>query len=145
MANYVHCPRDLKKIQKKWFWKFTKRQTICFGIGLLLGFITYYLTFHLVGTSVAVFLLILVAAPFVMCGMYKKHGMYLEDVVKNHINFLRSDNTLIYKSTNFYEALIKEAECLRIKKKLKKNGVAIPRPPKKKELKITAQNDKLKL
>lgn len=145
MANFIHCPRDLKKINRKWFWKFTKRQTICFGIGFLFGFIIYFLTFKILGTTVAVFLLMLVASPFVMCGMYKKHGLYFEDMIKNRINFMMSENTLVYKSTNFYKSLEKQAEAMKIKKILKRNGVAIPPPPKKKELKIKAQNDKLKI
>ena len=143
MANYIHCPRDLKKINKKWFWKFTKRQTICFGLGLFLGFISYITTYKLIGTTFAVVLLMSVAAPFIICGLYNKQGLHLEDVVRNRIDFMRSKNDLIYKSSNFYVSLLQQAEIFKIKNQLKRAGESIPKKKIKKERKI--KNDEIKL
>lgn len=142
MANYIHCPRDLKKINKKWFWKFTKRQTICFGLGLFLGFISYITTYKHIGTTFAVVLLMAVAAPFIICGLYNKQGLHLEDVVRNRIDFMQSKNDLIYKSSNFYVSLLQQAEIFKIKNQLKRAGESIPKKKIKKERKI--KNDEIK-
>ena len=37
MAHYVPIPKDLNDIKEKFIMGFTKRQVICFGIGLVLG------------------------------------------------------------------------------------------------------------
>ena len=143
MANYIHCPRDLKKINRKFFWKFTKRQTICFGIGLALGFAVYILTYKIIGTTLAVVLLMIAVAPFALCGMYYKNGLHLEDVVRNKIEFMKAENTLTYKCDNFYSRLIRQVECIRIKHLLKNNGEKIPQKKINKKRKI--KNDEIKI
>ena len=37
MAHYVKIPKDLNDIKEKFIMGFTKRQVICFGIGLVIG------------------------------------------------------------------------------------------------------------
>ena len=37
MAHYVSIPKDLNDIKEKFMMGFTKRQVICFGIGLAVG------------------------------------------------------------------------------------------------------------
>ena len=44
MAHYVPIPKDLNDIKEKFIMGFTKRQVICFGIGLVLGAPVYFLT-----------------------------------------------------------------------------------------------------
>ena len=44
MARYVPIPKDLNDIKEKFIMGFTKRQVICFGIGLVLGAPVYFLT-----------------------------------------------------------------------------------------------------
>ena len=44
MAHYVPIPKDLNDIKEKFIMGFTKRQVICFGIGLVLGAPLYFLT-----------------------------------------------------------------------------------------------------
>ena len=44
MAHYVQIPKDLNDIKEKFIMGFTKRQVICFGIGLVLGAPVFFLT-----------------------------------------------------------------------------------------------------
>lgn len=125
MAQYISCPRNLGEIKKKWFWKLTKRQTICFGIGLGLGFTMYFLTNKYVGTTIAAFLLMIFAAPGVICGIYHKNGFYLEQLIMNMINFYRGKSLKTYQTENRYDMIADEIECSKIRKTLKQNGVTL--------------------
>lgn len=51
MAHYVPIPKDLNDIKEKFIMGFTKRQVICFGIGLVLGAPVYFLTRASIGMS----------------------------------------------------------------------------------------------
>lgn len=44
MAHYVQIPKDLNDIREKFIMGFTKRQVICFGIGLAIGAPVFFLT-----------------------------------------------------------------------------------------------------
>ena len=55
MAHYVPIPKDLNDIKEKFIMGFTKRQVICFGIGLVLGAPVYFLTRASIGMSGAIF------------------------------------------------------------------------------------------
>ena len=44
MAHYVSIPKDLNDIKEKFMMGFTKRQVICFGIGLAVGAPVFFLT-----------------------------------------------------------------------------------------------------
>ena len=63
MAHYVPIPKDLNDIKEKFIMGFTKRQVICFGIGLVLGAPVYFLTRASIGMSGAIFAMGAVAAP----------------------------------------------------------------------------------
>ena len=41
---YVDVPKDLTNIKTKFVGNFTKRQCVCFGIGVLVGFPGYFCT-----------------------------------------------------------------------------------------------------
>ena len=62
MAHYVPIPKDLNDIKEKFIMGFTKRQVICFGIGLVLGAPVYFLTRASIGMSGAIFAMGAVAA-----------------------------------------------------------------------------------
>ena len=112
MAHYVPIPKDLNDIKEKFIMGFTKRQVICFGIGLVLGAPVYFLTRASIGMSGAIFAMGAVAAPAILCGIYKKNGVFLEKQVK----FMRE---YYYKSTNIFDAVERQIEYNRIKKKLR--------------------------
>lgn len=62
MAHYVQIPKDLNDIKEKFIMGFTKRQVICFGIGLVLGAPVFFLTKTAIGMSGAIFAMGAVAA-----------------------------------------------------------------------------------
>lgn len=58
MAHYVQIPKDLNDIKEKFIMGFTKRQVICFGIGLVLGAPVFFLTKTAIGMSGAIFAMV---------------------------------------------------------------------------------------
>ena len=72
MAHYVSIPKDLNDIKEKFMMGFTKRQVICFGIGLAVGAPVFFLTRSTVGMSGAIFAMGACAAPAILCGLYRK-------------------------------------------------------------------------
>ena len=80
MAHYVPIPKDLNDIKEKFIMGFTKRQVICFGIGLVLGAPVYFLTRASIGMSGAIFAMGAVAAPAILCGIYKKNGVFFRSM-----------------------------------------------------------------
>lgn len=78
MAHYVQIPKDLNEIKEKFIMGLTKRQVICFGIGLVLGAPVFFLTRAAIGMSGAIFAMGACSAPAILCGLYKKNGVFLE-------------------------------------------------------------------
>ena len=69
MAHYVSIPKDLNDIKEKFIMGLTKRQVLCFGIGLVLGAPVFFLTRNALGMSGAIFAMGAVAAPAILCGL----------------------------------------------------------------------------
>ena len=129
MAQYVQIPKDLNKVKDKFIGGLTKRQTICFGIGVALGGLTYYMTYKELGTSTSGVLLFLIAAPFFLVGMYEKNGFTLDKIVLNYIRYkfiypqIRTYETEnIYSSIEKQITLSKELKMLETGKKPIKKG-----------------------
>ena len=105
MAHYVQVPKDLNDIKEKFIAGFTKRQVICFGIGLVLGAPVYFLTRASIGMSGAIFAMGAVAAPAILCGVYKKNGVFLEKQVKFMREYFTRPRKRYYQTTNVFGAL----------------------------------------
>lgn len=118
MAHYVSIPKDLNDIKEKLIMGFTKRQVICFGIGLVLGAPVYYLTRDKLGLSGAIFAMGAVAAPAILCGLYRKNGVYLEKQVRFMREYFTRPRKRYYKSANIFAAVERQIEYNRIKMKL---------------------------
>ena len=118
MAHYVPIPKDLNDIKEKFIMGFTKRQVICFGIGLVLGAPVYFLTRASIGMSGAIFAMGAVAAPAILCGMYKKNGVFLEKQVKFMREYFTRPRKRYYRTTNVFQCIERHIEYNRIKKKL---------------------------
>ena len=114
MAHYVPIPKDLNDIKEKFIMGFTKRQVICFGIGLVLGAPVYFLTRASIGMSGAIFAMGAVAAPAILCGIYKKNG-----VVKFMREYFTRPRKRYYRTTNIFVSIERQIELGRIKKKLR--------------------------
>ena len=100
MAHYVPIPKDLNDIKEKFIMGFTKRQVICFGIGLVLGAPVYFLT-------------------RILCGIYKKNGVFLEKQVKFMREYFTRPRKRYYRTTNIFVSIERQIEYNRIKKKLR--------------------------
>lgn len=119
MAHYVQIPKDLNDIKEKFMFGFTKRQVICFGIGFVIGLPVFFLTRSAMGMSGAIFAMGACAAPAILCGLYRKNGVFLE----KQFGFMRSYFTRprkrYYKATNIFAVLESQQKYIKIKKKLR--------------------------
>lgn len=108
---YVPVPKDLTKVKTKVMFNLTKRQLICFGIGIAIGLPIFFLTKKALGTSVSAMLMIIVMLPCFLLALYEKHGQPIEKVLKNIIDvcFLRSKERP-YMTNNFYDCLRRQEE-----------------------------------
>lgn len=119
MAYYVPIPKDLNDIKEKFIFGFTKRQVICFGLGLVLGAPIYFLARDSLGMSGAIFAMGAVAAPAILCGVYKKNGVFLENQIKYMRDYYTRPKKRYYKSTNIFMCIERHIEYNKIKKKLR--------------------------
>ena len=118
MAHYVSIPKDLNDIKEKFIMGLTKRQVLCFGIGLVLGAPVFFLTRNALGMSGAIFAMGAVAAPAILCGLYRKNGVFLEKQVKFMREYFTVPRKRFYKSTNIFMSIERHIEYIKIKKKL---------------------------
>ena len=118
MAHYVQIPKDLNDIKEKFIMGFTKRQVICFGIGLALGAPVFFAARNFVGMSTAIVAMGIVAAPAILCGLYRKNGVFLEKQAKYMREYFTRPRKRYYKTTNIFYAVERQIEYTKIKKKL---------------------------
>ncbi len=135
MAHYVKIPKDLNDIKEKFMFNLTKRQVFCFGVGLALGTPVFFLTRSTVGMSAAMFFMGIVAAPAIVCGLYKKNGIFFEQQVKFMIEFFKRPRKRYYRTTNIFRCIENQIEYTKLKKKLiqAEGGNANVRVKKKKK------------
>lgn len=107
---YVLITKDLTEVKDKVAFGLTKRQIICFSLGGFLGAGSYFLTRDILGNDLALLLLIILAAPFMLFGMYEKNGQPLEKILRNRIRvrFL-VPAVRIYRTDNHFAALERKA------------------------------------
>ena len=119
MSHYVKIPKDLNNIKEKFIMGFTKRQVICFGIGLVIGLPVFFLTRTALGMSGAIFAMGACAAPAILCGLFKKNGVFLEKQVKFIFEYFTRPRKRYYKTTNIFECIERHIEYDEINKKLR--------------------------
>lgn len=122
MAHYVSIPKDLNDIKEKFIMGFTKRQVICFGIGLTVGIPVFFLTRAAFGMSGAIFAMGAVAAPALICGLYRKNGVFLEKQAKYMREYFTRPRKRYYRTTNIFECISNQTEYNKIKSKLRDAG-----------------------
>lgn len=118
MAHYVRVPKDLNDIKEKFMFNLTKRQVVCFGIGIALGFPVFFLTKNSLGLSGAIVAMGIVAAPAIICGLYKKNGIFFEQYFKYMAEFFRRPRKRYYRTANIFRCIENQIEYDRLKKKL---------------------------
>jgi len=108
---YVKMPKDLSKVKTKVALNLTKRQLVCFGIAAATAGATFFLTKDLIGSSAAAMSMIVVALPSFLAAMYEKNGQPFEKVLRNALRvFLLRKKKRPYKTQNYYELLVRQAE-----------------------------------
>lgn len=100
---YVTVPKDLTKVKSKILFNLTKRQLICFSLGLLIGVPLYFATKESLGNSSAAMLMILTMLPAFLFALYEKNGQHLEVIIRNMVRVLvLRPKKRPYKTNNFY-------------------------------------------
>lgn len=69
---------DLSKIKAKIVFGLTLRQIICFGTGLAASIPFFFLTRKVIGMEMAAMLVMVMASPFFVLGIYEKNGIPIE-------------------------------------------------------------------
>lgn len=118
MSHFVRVPKDLNDIKEKVVFGLTKRQLICFGIGLVVGLPMFFLTRNYLGLNGGIYAMGITAAPAIFCGIYKKNGIYFERQVKFMIEFFKRPKKRYYRTTNVFRCIENHIEYIRLKKKL---------------------------
>lgn len=113
--HFVKIPKDLAQIRQKFMFGLTKRQLICFGIGAAIGFPAFYIFNSFLGLQAGCFALGIGAGPAIFCGIYKKNGMHLEQVVKLMVKFFKKPKERTYQSENSFEILNRQMEYNKLK------------------------------
>lgn len=108
---YVKIPKDLADVKIKVAFNLTKRQLICFALAGAIGFPSYLLTRNILGSTGAVFVLILTTLPCFFFAMYEKNGQPFEKILKNYIKFrFKRPDVRPYKTNNLYSAIEKQIQ-----------------------------------
>ncbi len=72
---------DLSKIKAKIVFGLTLRQIICFGLGLVVSLPFFFLTRKVIGLEMAAMLVMVMASPFFVLGIYEKNGLPIEWII----------------------------------------------------------------
>ena len=108
---FVKIPKDLADVKTKVAFNLTKRQLICFALAGGIGFPSYLLTRNILGSTGAVFVLILTTLPCFFFAMYEKNGQPFEKILKNFIKFrFKKTDVRPYKTNNLYSAIEKQIQ-----------------------------------
>ena len=108
---YVSVPKDLTKVKSKVFFNLTKRQVICFGIGILIGVPVFFLLRNVLPVSAAAMIMIVVMMPAFLFAMFERNGQPLEKLLHHIIQsrFVRPKKH-VYRTDNFYAAVQRQAQ-----------------------------------
>ena len=122
--NFVRIPKDLSLIKQKFIFGLTKRQAICFGIGLAMGIPAFFIFKILTNNlTVSVFALGILAFPGIACSLFNKNGMFFEEYLKLIITFFRKPRVRTYQTVNAFKAIENQIEYNKLRIKLKRAGV----------------------
>lgn len=118
MAHYVQIPKDLNDIKQKFLFGLTKRQVVSFGIGAVIGIPVFFLTRNILGVSGGIMFMGGCSAPALICGLYKKNGIFFEQVVRNMFRYFKRPRKRIFRPVNLYESIERQIEYNKLKRLL---------------------------
>lgn len=115
--HYVKIPQDIWEIKQKFMFGLTKRQLVCYGLGIGLGFPMFFLLKFTVGDlAISIVGMGLVAMPFILCSFSFKNGTTFDRYIKNMFRFLRSPKKRTYQSEDMFSAIERQLEYDRLYK-----------------------------
>jgi len=96
---YVPVPKDLANIKSKFLFGLTKRQTVCFGSGALIGVPLFFLLKPHIGTSTAALIMVFVLLPFMLLAMFERIGLSLIGGIRDEADRRRErDGDFVFRS-----------------------------------------------
>ena len=106
---YVSIPKDLTRVRTKFLLGLTKRQTVCFGMAVIIGLPIFFTLKSVLPPSGASFIMVLAMLPCFLFAMYEKNGQPLEKYLKNIINVMfKRPKIRTYQTYNLYEVLARQ-------------------------------------
>ena len=91
---------------------------ICFGIGIVIGAPVFFLAKGALGLTGAIFAMGACAAPAILCGLYRKNGVYLEKQISYMAEYFKRPRKRYYRTSDIYTCMENQAEYERLKRKL---------------------------
>ena len=103
---YVPVPKDMNAVKTKVMLNLTKRQLICFSMGMATGVPLFFMLKTQISSSGASICMVIAMLPFFLLAMYEKNGQPLEIIIRHIVQvcFLRSKQRP-YSTKNFYAVL----------------------------------------
>lgn len=101
----VRVPKDLNDIRQKFLLGLTKRQVISFGIGFIIGIPVFFVLKSYAGLSAGILGMGCAASPAVLCGLYRRNGLYFEKYIKNMFRFFKIPRKRVYRTCNIYDSI----------------------------------------
>lgn len=122
MAIEIEIPKDITKYEAKLIGPLTTRQTVCVIPGVGLGVLGYNVFQSFATDEASLFVGILFAAPFLLCGWYKPYGIPLEKFIKTvFVSLVRAPKHRKYITHNVYDEITKIDDTIKKEKKTKNN------------------------
>ena len=120
---YVTIPKDLNNVKTKFIGNFTKRQCVCFGLGIVVALPIFFVVKKATGNTTAAFYVFIgCLVPFFLFGMMEKNGMPLEKYLKYYLLHKLRNPIRRMKMDNIYEDYARQYAYDLQKGENKKNG-----------------------
>ena len=97
---YIPVPVDIDTVKSKFLFGLTLRQIICFGIGIGLGLMVYFLCKGLFGDSIAGILMMFIMLPAFFFSVYEQNGEPLEVIIRRIWKAQKKPTMRLYRTEN---------------------------------------------
>ena len=97
---YIPVPVDIDTVKSKFLFGLTLRQIICFGIGIGLGLMVYFLCKGLLGDSIAGILMMFIMLPAFFFAVYEQNGEPLEVIIRRIWKAQKKPTMRLYRTEN---------------------------------------------
>lgn len=103
----IEIPKDILRFKTKLIGPFTARQFVCVALGAAVTFPAYMILKEYFIRDVVLLGVMLILAPFILCGFVTLYGLPFEKYAMIFIrNNFRAPTKRPYKTNNFYRDLI---------------------------------------